>query len=47
MKKVMIFEQAELPYVYGVEYVRIDCRMESFFKTESGWFDLNKEIEVE
>ena len=31
----------------GVEYVRIDCRMESFFKTESGWFDLNKEIEVE
>lgn len=31
----------------GVEFVRIDCRMESFFKTESGWFDLNKEIEVE
>ena len=31
----------------GVECVRIDWRMEDFFKTESGWFDLDKEIEVE
>ena len=31
----------------GVECVCIDWRMQDFFKTESGWFDLDKEIEVE